>query len=162
MKKLDLRKHDESNSKLVLNKAKLSEHKEQTTTNVVEIIKRDFKSSYINPIVLLVLLGVILLPSLYGLVNIYACWDPYEETGNVQFAIANIDNGSEYQGETVNVGQKLVDSLKDNHDFEWVFVSQDELKTGVHNGKYYAGIIIPENFSDSVVSITSGDPHSAE
>lgn len=162
MKKLDLKKKEEENPHNVLNKVDFSEKRKESENNIYKIIMSDFRSSYTNPIVTLVLLAVIILPSLYGLVNIYACWDPYENTNHVQFAIANEDNGSSYQGEKIEVGQKLVDSLKDNRDFEWVFISSDELRRGVHNGTYYAGIIIPENFSESVVSITSGDPHSAE
>ena len=135
---------------------------QESKSNISEIINKDFESAFTNPIVLLVLLAVIILPSLYGLVNIYACWDSYENTNHVQFAIANDDLGSSYQGESINVGDRLVKSLKDNHDFEWVFITSDELRKGVHNGTYYAGIVIPQNFSESVVSIVSGKPHSGE
>ncbi len=162
MKKLDLRKKEDDNRSTVLNKTNISERGQQSKNNILEIMRSDFHSAFANPIVILVLIGVILLPSLYGLVNIYACWNPYEETGNVVFAIANEDNGTTYQGDDINVGKNLTDSLKNNTDFKWVFVSSDELRTGVHDGNYYAGIIIPKNFSESIVSIVTGDPHSAE
>ena len=162
MKKLSLKKNDDGNHSTILNRADLAERKEQSKNHIVEIMKNDFYSSFKNPIVILLLLGVILLPSLYGLVNIYACWNPYENTDNVQFAIANEDEGATYQGDNIAVGDKLVDSLKDNTDFKWEFVSSNELRNGVHDGKYYAGIIIPKNFSESVVSITTSEPHSAE
>lgn len=162
MKKLGLKKNDDGNHSTILNRADLAERKEQSKNHIVEIMKNDFYSSFKNPIVILLLLGVILLPSLYGLVNIYACWNPYENTDNVQFAIANEDEGATYQGDNIAVGDKLVDSLKDNTDFKWEFVSSNELRNGVHDGKYYAGIIIPKNFSESVVSITTSEPHSAE
>lgn len=162
MKKLDLGKKEEDNRSTILNKANLSQRKEESKNNILEIMKKDYRSAFSNPIVILLLLGLIILPSLYGLVNIYACWDPYENTNHVQFAIANEDNGTIYDGKKINVGEELVLSLKDNTDFEWVFVMPDQLRTGVHNGTYYAGIIIPHNFSESVVSIVSGNPHSAE
>lgn len=162
MKKLDLGKKEENNRSTILNKANLSQRKEESKNNILEIMKKDYRSAFSNPIVILLLLGLIILPSLYGLVNIYACWDPYENTNHVQFAIANEDNGTIYDGKKINVGEELVLSLKDNTDFEWVFVMPDQLRTGVHNGTYYAGIIIPHNFSESVVSIVSGNPHSAE
>lgn len=130
--------------------------------NIAEIIKNDSKSAFTNPIVILLLLAVIVLPSLYGLVNIYACWDPYENTDHVQFAIANEDKGAEYEDMKLNAGNDLVVMLKNNTDFDWVFVSSDELRQGVHSGKYYAGIIVPANFSKSIVSITTNDPHSAK
>lgn len=162
MKKLDLRKNEEDKKSTILNKANLSERKEDSKKHTLEIIKNDFHSAFANPVVIIVLLGVIILPSLYGLVNIYACWDPYENTDNVQFAIANEDAGTTYDGKNINVGEEFVLSLKDNTDFDWVFVSPDDLRKGVHNGTYYAGIIIPHDFSESVVSIVSGDPHPAE
>jgi len=162
MKKLDLRKKEEDAPRRTLTKMDLDNRRKESKTNISNIIKKDIHSSYTNPIVILVLLAVILLPSLYGIINIYACWDPYENTHNIEFAIANEDLGSQYNGERIEVGAKLIDSLKENRDFKWVFVTSDDLRRGVHNGTYYAGIIIPQNFSESVVSITTSEPHSAE
>jgi putative membrane protein len=161
MKKLDLRKNEDDRS-TKLNRANFSQKREESKNNILEIIRTDFQSAFRNPIIIMVLLAIIILPSLYGLVNIYACWDPYENTNHVQFAIANEDLGTSYDGEMINVGDEFVLSLKDNHDFEWVFVLPEDLRNGVHNGTYYAGIIIPQNFSESVVSIVGDHPQSAE
>ena len=130
--------------------------------NIVEIMKNDFKSAFSNPIVTLVLIGIIIIPSLYALLNIQACWDPYGNTGNVEFAIANLDNGSSFDGTNINVGNELVKDLKKNDKFKWTFVTEDELRKGVHSGKYYAGIVIPKNLSENIVSITGDDPKQAE
>ena len=131
--------------------------------NVRELLKKDFRDVFSkNPIVVLTLLAIIILPSLYALINIQACWDPYDNTGNLEFAVANLDKGATFDGEEINVGDQLEDELKRNDDFYWTFVSEDELREGVNNGTYYAGIVIPKNFSSSIKSITSDDPHSAE
>ena len=130
--------------------------------NIFEIYKRDFSAVVSNPIVLLVIIALLILPSLYALLNIDACWDPYENTGEVQFAIANLDNGSSYEGTKINVGNQLVEELKNNDKFDWQFVSEKELRDGVHSGKYYAGIIIPRNTSENILSILSDDPHQAK
>lgn len=131
--------------------------------NVHELLKKDFRDVFTkNPIVVLTLLAIIILPSLYALINIQACWDPYDNTGNLEFAVANLDKGATFDGEKINVGDQLEDELKRNDDFYWTFVSEDELREGVNNGTYYAGIVIPKNFSSSIKSITSDDPHSAE
>ncbi|MGN0104373.1 YhgE/Pip family protein [Methanobrevibacter ruminantium] len=131
--------------------------------NVHELLKKDFRDVFTkNPIVVLTLLAIIILPSLYALINIQACWDPYDNTGNLEFAVANLDKGATFDGEKINVGDQLEDELKRNDDFYWTFVSEDELRDGVNNGTYYAGIVIPKNFSSSIKSITSDDPHSAE
>ena len=130
--------------------------------NIIEIMKSDFKGAFSNPIVIIVLIGLIILPSLYALINIAACWDPYGNTGQVDFAIANLDNGTTFNGEDINVGNELVKTLKDNDKFHWVFVSEKELRDGVYKGDYYAGIIIPRNLSENVVSITTDDPQQAK
>lgn len=131
--------------------------------HVGQLLKKDFKDVFTkNPIVVLTLLAIIILPSLYALINIQACWDPYDNTGNLEFAVANLDKGASFDGEDINVGDQLEDELKRNDDFYWTFVSEDELREGVKNGTYYAGIVIPKNFSKSIKSITSDDPHSAE
>lgn len=130
--------------------------------NIIEIMKNDFKSAFSNPVVTIVLIGIIVLPSLYALLNIEACWDPYGNTGDVQFAIANLDNGSSFQNETINIGNELVKELKDNDKFDWTFVTEKELRDGVYKGKYYAGIVIPRNLTENVLSITTDDPQQAK
>lgn len=130
--------------------------------NIIEIAKRDLKATVSNPIVIIILIGIIILPSLYALLNVEACWNPYDNTGDMPFAIANLDNGSSYQNQSINVGQSLVTELQNNSDFNWTFVSESNLREGVKNGTYYAGIIIPQNFSSNIISILSDDPHSAE
>ena len=130
--------------------------------NIIEIMKNDFKSAFSNPIVTIVLIGLIILPSLYALLNIQACWDPYGNTGEVEFAIANLDKGASFQDTKLNVGDELVKDLKTNDKFKWVFVSEKELRDGVYKGDYYAGIIIPRNLSENIVSITSDNPQQAK
>lgn len=129
--------------------------------NIIEIMKHDFHSALLNPIVITVLIAIIILPSLYAIINIEACWDPYEKTGNMKFAVANLDNGTTYNNMSINVGNELVNTLKNNTNFNWVFVSESELREGVKNGTYYSGIIIPQNLSENVVSISSEHPKTA-
>ena len=135
---------------------------ERNVNNVLEIIKNDFKSAFSNPIVTIILVGLIILPSLYALINIDACWDPYGNTGQVEFAIANLDKGATFDGNKINVGNELVKDLKDNDKFKWTFVTEDELRDGVYKGDYYAGIIIPKNLSKNIISITGDNPKQAK
>ena len=129
---------------------------------IAEIMENNFRGAFKNPIVVIVLIGLIILPSLYALLNIQACWDPYGNTGDVPFAIANLDNGTSFNGKDLNVGNELVEDLKNNDKFKWTFVSEDELRKGVYNGTYYAGIVIPKNLSENIVSIAGDDPQQAK
>lgn len=128
---------------------------------IAEIMKNDFKGIFSNPIVTIVLIGIIILPSLYALLNIQACWDPYGNTDEVPFAIANLDEGASFDGAQINVGIELVKDLKNNDKFNWTFVTEEELRDGVYKGDYYAGMIIPKNLSKNVISISSDDPQQA-
>ena len=129
---------------------------------IVELIVNNAKSVFANPIVTFVIIAVIILPSLYALINIEACWDPYEKTSDVPFAIANLDNGTTLEGQKLNIGNELVKELKNNTKFDWTFVTEDELRDGVNSGKYYAGIVIPKNLSKNIASITGDNPKQAK
>lgn len=129
---------------------------------IAEIMKNDFKGAFSNPIVTVVLIAIIILPSLYALLNIQACWDPYENTNQVEFAIANLDKGATFNDNNITIGNELIKDLKNNDKFKWTFVTEDDLRNGVYNGKYYAGIVIPKNLSKNVVSIAGDNPKQAK
>lgn len=125
------------------------------------IFKRDIKRLIVNPVALVVTLGVCVIPSLYAWYNIVANWDPYGNTQGIKIAIANNDQGTQNDlvGE-LNAGDKVVDQLKENDQLGWTFVdSAADAKEGVESGEYYAAIVIPKNFSDNLVSMLDGNYH---
>ena len=125
------------------------------------IFKRDIKRLLVNPVALVVTLGVCVIPSLYAWYNIVANWDPYGNTQGIKIAIANNDQGTQNDlvGE-LNAGDKVVDQLKENDRLGWTFVdSAADAKEGVESGEYYAAIVIPKNFSDNLVSMLDGNYH---
>ena len=79
------------------------------------IFKRDIKRLLVNPVALVVTLGVCVIPSLYAWYNIVANWDPYGNTQGIKIAIANNDRGTQNDlvGE-LNAGDQVVDQLKEN------------------------------------------------
>lgn len=106
-----------------------------------QILKRDMRRLAHNPIAMIVVAGVCLLPSLYAWFNIAANMDPYGNTGAVQIAVANLDKGTENElTGSLNAGEEIVDQLKENHDLGWKFVKKEEAVDGVKSGKYYAAI----------------------
>ena len=129
--------------------------------NILKIFKKDFKSAISHPIVILTLIAIIMIPSLYALVNIKACWDPYGNTGNLDFAIATGDNGAVLDGKVINIGNEVQDELKNNTDFSWKFVTIQQAEEGVKSGKYIAAIIFPRDFSKNFTSLNSSHPHNA-
>ena len=122
-----------------------------------QIFSRDVKRLLRNRAAALVMVGVCLLPSLYAWFNIAANMDPYGNTKGIQVAIANEDKGADSEQMSLDAGQNIVDNLKKNDQLGWKFVDAKEAKKGVRSGKYYAAIVIPDNFSESLLSILSGD-----
>lgn len=127
-----------------------------------EIFKNDIKVIRHSPVVIVVMLAIILIPSLYALLNIQATWDPYSQTANIKVAVVNEDNGYNYNGTNYNVGNLLIDELKNNKNFSWQFVDEKTALNGVKYGDYYAAIIIPPNFSQEILSIDSNNPQQAQ
>ena len=52
-----------------------------------DIFKRDLKRILVNPVAIIVAVGVCIIPSLYAWFNILANWDPYENTSTVPIAV---------------------------------------------------------------------------
>lgn len=122
-----------------------------------QIFKRDLGRLFRNRAAVLILVGISVLPSLYAWFNIAANMDPYGNTKGIHVAIANEDKGADSEQMSLDAGQNIVDNLKKNDQLGWKFVDAKEAKKGVRSGKYYAAIVIPDNFSESLLSILSGD-----
>ncbi len=110
-----------------------------------------------NIIAIVIACGLVLLPALYVWFSLLAFWDPEDNTGNVDVAVANCDAG--YQSDLIptriDAGAQVVDELRANDKFHWVFVDEDQAIEGVKSGEYYAAIVIPEDFSKDMVSVFS-------
>lgn len=128
---------------------------------VREIFRNDMKAVKENPVVIFVLIVIIFIPSLYALLDIQATWDPYARTSNIQVAVVNEDLGYNTNGTQYNVGNLLVDELKDNKNFNWQFVDKNTGLNGIKNGDYYAALIIPNNFSQNLLPIETSTPQQA-
>lgn len=121
-----------------------------------QIFKRDIKRLFHNRAALLIVIGVCILPSLYAWFNIAANMDPYVNTAGIKVAIANEDIGANNTKLTLNAGNTIVSNLKENDQLGWTFVDRQEAVEGVKSGEYYAAIIIPKDFSSSLLSVLSG------
>ncbi|MBN9398520.1 hypothetical protein BGO18_04535 [Candidatus Saccharibacteria bacterium 47-87] len=101
---------------------------------------------------------MLFIPIMYGGFFLGSIWDPYGNTKNLPVAVVNNDKGATLKDKKVAVGDELVNTLKDEHSFEWHFVSEDKADKGLDNGSYYMKIVIPENASENVTTITSDTP----
>ncbi|WP_297629597.1 YhgE/Pip domain-containing protein [uncultured Clostridium sp.] len=123
--------------------------------NILKIFKKDIVKVCTNWVALVVVIGLIILPSLYAWFNIKSSWDPYGNTKGIKIAIVNEDKGAEYNNKEINVGNELVDELKKNDSLGWQFVNANEAKVKVERGEVFASIVIPDNFSKDAISLTT-------
>ena len=117
--------------------------------NILGVFKYDIKTLSRHFFAMAVAVAICLLPSLYAWLNIYSNWDPYGNTGNISIALASMDKGYVTEkGEVVNKGQEVLDDLRGGTAINWVFLdSEEEAVNGVYSGKYYAAVVIDEDFS---------------
>lgn len=124
---------------------------------VWQIFIRDCKRLLRSPVAVIVAVGICIIPSLYAWFNIAANFDPYANTGDIKVAVANSDKGAESElTGRLDAGGEIVSNLKENDALGWVFVDETRAVDGVKSGEYYAAIVIPETFSQDMLSITSG------
>lgn len=127
--------------------------------NIWRIFRDDVARTTSNAIGLLVLVGLVVVPSLYAWFNIAGSWDPYSSTDGLKVAVASNDVGyeSDLIPMEVNIGSTVVASLHENDDFDWVFTDETDAVDGVGSGAYYAAIVIPESFSADMMTLFSPD-----
>lgn len=132
--------------------------------NICKIIKGDFDKIRNNTIAWIVIIGLTIVPSLYAWFNIAASWDPYSNTGNLKVAVASEDIG--YEGDltsmNLNIGDRVLSSLRENDALNWVFTSKEDAIQGVKDGSYYAALVIPKSFSRDMMSFFTPDAHRSE
>ncbi|WP_425449632.1 YhgE/Pip family protein [Dethiothermospora halolimnae] len=127
--------------------------------NVFKIFISDVRNILKNKIALIIVCGLLILPSLYAWFNIYASWDPYGNTGGINVVICNNDLGGKIESKNINIGKDIVSSLKENDTLGWTFINEaDEAIEVVRKGEAYATIIIPKDFSEKMSTVISDNP----
>ncbi|PFL19742.1 phage infection protein [Bacillus cereus] len=126
------------------------------------IYKTDLRNVAKHWAAIVIVLGLMILPSLYAWFNIKASWDPYGNTKGIQIAVSNQDVGSNLRGKDINIGEEIVDSLKKDKNFGWKFVDEKQAIYGVERGDYSASITIPKDFSEKIATVLNENPQKPE
>ncbi|MBO5523481.1 MAG: YhgE/Pip domain-containing protein [Roseburia sp.] len=127
--------------------------------NIWSIFTGDVKRLIKNPLALIIAIGLCIIPSLYAWFNIYANWDPYANTSNIKIAAVSEDKGYTMQdGTTENMGEQVLEQLKENTAIGWVFLDDKQAAVdGVYSGEYYAAVVISEDFTYSMYNFFKED-----
>jgi YhgE/Pip N-terminal domain/YhgE/Pip C-terminal domain len=110
---------------------------------------------------IIVIIGVIIIPLMYSYFYLGAFWDPYSHLESLPVAIVNNDKGAVVNDEQRNLGQEMCDRLKENGSLKFIFTDEKRAKSGTLGEKYYAMIVIPEDFSADIASASTTDKKAA-
>ena len=133
-------------------------------SNVWKLLCYDVKHLFGNVVTVVIILGLVFLPSIFTWYNVIACWDVFDNTGNLKVAVANSDEGyeSDLLPTKVNVGDSVESALRANDQLDWVFTDEEDAIDGAKSGKYYAAVVIPQGFSEDMMSFYSSDTEHAQ
>ena len=122
---------------------------------ILKIFRDDIASICRRFFALAIVVAISGLPALYAWVNIYANHDPYANTGSIPIAVASMDPGIDLEdGTHVNMADEVFDDLRQSDKIGWQFPDTvEEAIGGVESGKYYAAIIIENNFTYNMYHI---------
>ncbi len=111
-----------------------------------------------GPLPIVALLFLLMVPTLYGALYLWANWDPYGKLDQVPVAVVNLDQPVDVDGRQVAAGDRLVTELKSDEVFDWQFVTEEEAQQGLAEGYYYSVITIPPDFSADLASGAGQNP----
>ncbi|MTB63775.1 DUF3533 domain-containing protein [Streptococcus sp. zg-86] len=120
----------------------------------------EIKTVLKKPRLWIVMIGVACIPALYNLSFLTSMWDPYGKVSELPVAVVNEDHPSEFQGKTLNIGQEMVDSMKEGNSLDFHFVSSDEAKKGLADGEYYMVVTLPADLSQKAATLLTREPES--
>ena len=123
-------------------------------SNVIRLAQADLARLRANVMSIIIAVGLIIVPSLFAWYNIIACWNVFDNTGNLTVAVANTDEGykSDLVPLRVNVGDQVVSALRANDQIDWVFTDEADAIDGARSGRYYAAVVIPPSFSRDMLT----------
>lgn len=123
-------------------------------SGILRLFFHDVRRLGTNIMTGIVIFGLAIIPSFFTWFNVIASWDPFSNTGNLKVAVASLDAGytSELMPVRINVGEQVLGALRANDELDWVVTTRDEAIKGAENGEYYAAIVLPESFSQDMLT----------
>lgn len=122
------------------------------------IMRDDFRQIRSSIMVQISIVLLVAVPLFFTWFNVLATWDPFSNSGQLKIAVASTDEGytSKILNVTVNVGDTVLKELAVNEQFDWVVASKDQALQGARSGEYYAAIVLPADFSQSMFTFYAG------
>lgn len=119
-----------------------------------QLFRSDLRRATSNVMALIVLCGLIVIPSAFTWFNVIGSWQPFDNTDSLKVAVASDDLGysSPLIPLHVNVGSMVESALRANDELDWVITSRADAIAGTESGEYYAAMVLPEDFSERMLT----------
>ncbi len=124
-----------------------------------QLFRSDLRRATSNVMVLIVLCGLVVIPSAFTWFNVIGSWQPFEHTDNLKVAVASVDEGysSPLMPVHVDIGSMVESALRANDQLDWVITTEADAIAGTKSGEYYAAMVLPKDFSERMLTFyTSG------
>ena len=101
-------------------------------SNVRHLFRGDMRRLFSNAMNIIITVGLVVMPSIFAWYNIIACWNVFDNTGNLTVAVANVDDGyeSDLVPLRVNIGEQVVSALRANDEIDWTFTTEEDAVDG--------------------------------
>ncbi|GGF48666.1 phage infection protein [Microbacterium sorbitolivorans] len=127
--------------------------------DILHLTRRDIRRATSSVMAVIVIFGLVVIPSLFTWFNVIASWDPFSNTKNLKVAVASADEGylNDLVPIRINIGDKVLSELRANDDLDWVITTEDDAIDGTKSGEYYAALVLPASFSTDMMTFYSDD-----
>ncbi|MDZ8200430.1 YhgE/Pip domain-containing protein [Microbacterium sp. SSW1-59] len=123
-------------------------------SGIWELFRSDLRRATSRVMSVIVLCGLVVIPSAFTWFNVVGSWEPFDNTKNLKVAVASVDKG--YTGALiplhVNVGSMVESALRANDQLDWIITSKEDAVAGTESGEYYAAMVLPEDFSEKMLT----------
>lgn len=123
-------------------------------SGIWELFRADLRRVTSNVMSVIVLCGLIVIPSAFTWFNVIGSWEPFDNTKNLKVAVASVDEG--YTSALIplhlNVGSIVESALRANDQMDWVITSKEDAIAGTESGEYYAAMVLPKDFSKRMLT----------
>lgn len=122
------------------------------------------KVKKIIPYIFIVGLSVLLLSSLvyFGFKDKNMVRVANDQSSKMQYVLVNEDKGASFEGKYYSLGTDFVTLINKDTTNRWETATRDIATSGVENGQFDAQIIIPQDFSEKILSLQAIAPEKAQ
>lgn len=125
-------------------------------------LKSRFELIKETPIRILAIAIAVVVSLCYGLVTVVAFSKIPDSVKDFPVAIVNGDKGVGVDGKRVNYGDMIIEEVEKNDSVKWEICDEEQLEEGIEKTDYYLAFVIPDDFSEKVLSARTGKPETAE